>query len=234
MSMSPPDFLVARVALSVAALLLTGRVGYWLTAELSKQNSMHTVIFAAVIFGAIGSLWVAAMLWVANREPKTQATDEKPPTLMDLFKKDFPYTTKYTGDRFGIQWKNGTVTPVTVQNYLDFSAKTEFVGFYVPRSEHTVSICLRLAENVQTALDDLRKGVKVEAGDVGGVNTLDDLTFSGRVFIYHEDALTNPQKATIVLAFTGRHYDVQLRGPDYLGPEVVAWHRTHDAKAGGK
>jgi hypothetical protein len=193
-----------------------------------------------VIFGLIGAGLPEGLRWIKKREDRVSKQpagaaqskgEEKPPTLTDLFKGDFPNVMKFTGDRFGVQWRDGKVTPVVVQNYLDFPAKTEFVGFYVASSPKTYEICLKLAEGVQAALEDLRKRTKVSAGDIGGVNSLDDLTFSGRVFIYHEDFMSNPQKATIVLAFSNNHSDVQLRGPDYLGSEVVAWHHKHDATA---
>jgi len=239
--LTPPEFRAARICLILSATILGGMQMVWQIQ--TGQPLWWRLVLGFVIFGLIGAGLPEGLRWISKRENRASKqpagaapskAEEKPPTLADLFKSDFPNVMKFTGDRFGIQWKNGSVSPVVVQNYLDFPAKSQFVGFYVASSTRTFDICMKLADDAQAAIEDMRTRVKVGAGDVGGVNTIDDLTFSGRVFIYHEDFLTNPQKARIILAFTEHRYDVQLRGQDYLGPQVVAWHHAHDAKAAQK
>jgi hypothetical protein len=56
----------------------------------------------------------------------------------------------------------------------------------------------------------------------------DSVTFSGRVFLYHEDPLTNLQKAAIVNEYHLKRFDVQFRGMDYLATEAIAWHQKYD------
>jgi len=236
--LTPAEFRPARVCLILSAFILGGMEMVW---QIQTGRTLWwRLVVGFVIFGLIGAGLPEGLRWIKKRENKVPTqpdgavqskADQKPPTLTDLFKNDFPNVMKFTGDRFGVQWRDGSETLVVVQNYLDFPAKTEFVGFYVASSPKTYEICLKLAEAVQKALQDLRKRAKVSAGDVGGINSLDDLTFSGRVFIYHEDFMSNPQKAVVVLAFSRNRCDVQLRGPDYLGPEVVAWHHKHDVTA---
>jgi hypothetical protein len=168
-----------------------------------------------------------------------KAADEKPPTLADLFRSDFSNVAKLTDDVIGIQWKDGKVLHIKRQLYLDFPANTKFVGFYIPESDplsstKSVEACLELAKAsaVQQALDDMPKKVFVGSGSPEGMTSIQDLTFSGRVLIYHEAFLSITQKANIIHAYTARHWDVQFRGPDYLGNQVIAWHHSHDAKAG--
>ena len=171
--------------------------------------------------------------------PKSTASAvqaEKPPTLIDLFNKDFPNTMKATDDAIGIKWNNGEVTRIKRQLYLDFPAKTKFVGFYVPSSDplsnvRTFEACMRLAEAVSQALDEIPRKVAISGGYREQMNTIQDLTFSGRVLLYHEAFLSIQQKATIIDAYTAKHFDVQFMGPDYLGDQIIAWHHQHDPKA---
>ena len=49
--------------------------------------------------------------------------------------------------------------------------------------------------------------------------------------LYHEDFLSIPQKSDIISAYKRRGFDVQFRGMDYLGDQLIAWHHEHDVKA---
>jgi hypothetical protein len=201
-------------------------------------------------FGLVGAVllcgywWLTGVMLKPGRQGETKPAgapagqDEKAPTLLDLFTKDFPNTMKAADDAIGIQWKDGEVLHIKRQLYLDFPAKTKFVGFYVPTpdplsSTKSFEACLRLAEEnaVQQTLDDIPKKVAVSGGFRGEMTSIQDLTFSGRVLIYHDAFLSITQKADIIHAYTARHFDVQFRGPDYLGDQVIAWHHQHDAKA---
>src|ERR1041385_1316502 len=135
--------------------------------------------------------------------------DEKPPSLVDLFKNDFPNAMKaFDENRVGVQFQNGEVVHIATQVYLDFPAKTQFVGFYIPASGRTVAASLRLVNGVQDAMDWLRKNQTVRAGYRGESTTLNELVFSGRVFLYHEDFLSITDKANIIKAYKQKHYDV--------------------------
>lgn len=84
---------------------------------------------------------------------------------------------------------------------------------------------------VQEAFDHVMKSVAIGAGSEGQMTTIQDLTFSGRVLIYHQDFLSIPQKADILKAYAAKNLAVQFMGPDYLGTRVIAWHQQHDSKA---
>lgn len=121
---------------------------------------------------------------------------------------------------------------------MDFPAKTKFVGFYVmpaappsaDASGHkTFVACMKLleADAVQQAFENVSKQVGILAGQQGQMTSIGDLTFSGRVLIYHDEFLSIPQKADIIRAYATEKLDVQFMGPDYLGTHVVAWHQKH-------
>jgi hypothetical protein len=157
--------------------------------------------------------------------------EEKPPSLVDLFKNDFPNVMKaFDENRVGVQFQNGEVVHIATQVYLDFPAKTQFVGFYIPASGKTVAASLQLVNGVHDAMDWLRKNQTLRAGYRGETTTLDELVFSGRVFLYHEDFLSITDKANIIKAYKQKHYDVQFRGPEYLDDQIITWHQQHDSK----
>lgn len=161
--------------------------------------------------------------------------EEKPPTLLDLFlKTDFSNTLKIAdADRLALQRKDDNSTlKIRTQIYADFGAKVQFVGFYVPSSPHTFDACMSLVPAVTSTIENAQKQLYVSSGYRGEQNTLKELVFSGRVMLYHEDFLSITQKAEIIKAYSAKGYDVNFRGPDYLGDQVIAWHHQHDAKAG--
>ncbi len=239
---SPAEFRLARWCLVISALVLGGTDIVW---QFTTQMPWWWRTIVGISVGSLIFIGLPESLrWVSRRQqqiapetPRTKGaasvseTGTRPPTLLDLFKSDFPNVMKYTGDRTAIQWNSDkSVTHVLTQNYLDFPAKAEFIGFYVKSSDRSFETCMALADAVENALKDIRQNTRVTAGDAGGTNSLQDLTFSGRIFLYHEDPLTNKQRASVVLAYDAKHYDVQLRGPEYLGVQVIAWHHKHDKK----
>jgi hypothetical protein len=163
------------------------------------------------------------------------AAIKTPPTISDVFQNDFPNTMKLTDEAVGIQWKDtGAVTHIKRQLYLDFPANSKFVGFYIPTSDpsdlsRTAEICLMLAkaDAVQQALDELPKTTFI-AANLGQTTTIQDLTFSGRVVIYHDDFLSITQQADIIRAFAEKHYALGFFGPNDFGKTLSEWHRLHD------
>jgi hypothetical protein len=81
---------------------------------------------------------------------------------------------------------------------------------------------MKLVDGVQDALDDMPKKTLVGAGFPEKLETIQDLTFSGRVLLYHQDFLSLPQKADIVSVFQAKNFSVQFRGPEYLGDQLKA------------
>jgi len=225
--------------LFAVALLL-----YWPWREFGIQATnlyqKHPVISTVAAFicgGCIASgLWflIARPNSVPTRPPLSGSTSEQVPTLTDLFKSDFPNVLKVADDTFSLKsGTDGTILPINRQVYMDFEAKTQFVGFYIPfrPSSHpnqSFDASMTLVNAVQATIEVLDKHVPA-GGDAGGITKAQDLIFSGRVYLYHEEPVSNLQKAEITQAYHARHYDVNFRGLDYLGTQVIAWRQLHDA-----
>jgi len=164
MSMTPPDFTIARICFSVAAAILTFKTAVWLVGLTAGKS--ERVVAAFLIFGVIGAAWIWSYSWVSSRKPKPPVSteagkdDEKPPTLLDLFRNDFPNVLKGSDssdvDAYTIETSNGFTIRVKRQIYEDYEAKTKFIGFYIPRptpppkdfsGQSTFAACMELLKH---------------------------------------------------------------------------------------
>jgi hypothetical protein len=164
------------------------------------------------------------------RNNLTTPNSEKPPTLLDLFTKDFPNILKAHDDITLTRERDGALIHIKRQVYLDFEGKTKFVGFYIsePSSDETFTICKTLVDAVQPAIDDLTtRKTKSWGGREEQGNTSEELVFSGRVFLYYEGRppLSITQKADLINSYKAKNYDVQFRGLSYEADQVSAWYQ---------
>jgi len=155
---------------------------------------------------------------------------EKPPRLVDLFNKDFGNIGGVTDNGFDLSSSDGGTIHIGRRIFLDFPGKNKFLAFYIPSSRYGFETCLALADIARPMASEFPKGVEVTGGDSGGVTRLQELTFSGRVFIYHERPLSNKQKADVIEAYSAKGLDVQFRGLDYLAVQVIGWDHEHGIK----
>lgn len=252
------DYIAAAVLFFIGVVLLAAKsltVEETRTHESRAAISVVVVALGAILFG-LSLVWVrhvhgkieaksilfqqpsAGVTQVApNPSTDWLATLQHAPTISDVFLNDFP-TTLRLHDEGEFHWKDiSTVTHLKRQVYADFPANNKFVGFYIPTTDptdltRTFEICIDLVRKdlVQQALDDLPRKTPVIAS-LGQTMTIQGLTFSGRVLIYHDDFLSTTQKADIIRSFSDKHYTVGFFGPDELGKTLISWHRLHDAKA---
>lgn len=205
---------------------------------------MLSYVVVSVLCAALGVLYWAGINTVYSRllipkspatsPPKTETattkTEEKPPTLLDLYKSSFPNTLRVDGNSWGLLKDNSQVLSGPTKIYLDFDAKTKFVSFYIPTSKYSYEAASALWSQVNTTFAAVAKSVGVQAGYGHNPTDLKDLTFSGRVFLWHEDNFNLRQLADLVDTYKTHGMALDFRGPDYLANQVVAWHHQHDAK----
>jgi hypothetical protein len=107
---------------------------------------------------------------------------------------------------------------------MDYTAKSKFMGIYIPVSEPfsdsnkvTYSICALVSYDFKNFLNTSDKDVQITFKNYGEQQTGNkDLTFSGRVYVYHEGNLSVEQIAELRKLYRENNLDVQFRGIDYL------------------
>jgi hypothetical protein len=98
----------------------------------------------------------------------------------------------------------------------------------VPRSEQSYVAASQLWDQVQPTFALVEKSISVQSGYLQNLTDLRDLTFSGRVFLYHEDNFSLRQLADLVDIYKSHGMALDFRGPGYLGDQVAAWYHSHD------
>lgn len=66
MSMSPPEFQIAKICFFLAAIIAVSKVGTWLLCE-SDLAVSERVIVAILVFGLSGAGWVESWRWIDSR-----------------------------------------------------------------------------------------------------------------------------------------------------------------------
>jgi hypothetical protein len=176
---------------------------------------------------------------LSNLPPQTLPPEkDKPPTMLDLFAQDFPAAMKV---QYSLTLK-GTSLPLKEQLYLDFSAKSKFVGLYVPfvasdvrdGGQTTTTICEAFPNESEAALQRVEKNTPIQGGMIDNARTLSELTFTNEVIIYHENILSIQEKSQIITQFKDADLDVEFRGPEYRDSRVSTWWNNHDASKNKK
>jgi hypothetical protein len=156
-----------------------------------------------------------------------------PLTLRNLFDTDFNQV-KVSGETtFTITNRTtGNAVKVVVQRVmvLDFNARSRFLAFFVPTSTETFNVCEALASGYHHILEDLDRSVSVMVRSPADTDATEmkDTTFSGRIYIYHEDSLSLQQLASLDTIFKSQGADARFRGQDYL---VFHWNEQREKPA---
>ena len=105
-----------------------------------------------------------------------------------------------------------------VQIYADFDAQSIFLGFYIPQSPHTYTLCEYLSKDYKNILAGLQtKQFEMESLSPGDRPVeLKDLKFSGRIFVYHEYPLFASQIDQLIALYKSNNLSPQFRGVDYV------------------
>jgi hypothetical protein len=230
---TPGEFFFSRICFIVAAILTPASFA-WLTYE-SELNWQKLSIGA--LLGAISVAGLLAGLdWIKARQndalPRSQSASSPIPesqklTLASLFAADFPDTSRYEiGAQLALQ--GGRSIEIRAKRFINFASRAKFVGFYVPASPDTFAICEYLAEGYKESLQHMDDTFKVNGQVLGesGRTMSDDLIFSGRIFIYHEDYLSPEQIGALVGAYKAKNLDVKFRSQEYLINRKLAQDRN--------
>jgi hypothetical protein len=159
----------------------------------------------------------------AKDTPRPSTTPTTAITLLTLFsERDFPTFFKSRADAVIVK-TDGTRLACEIQLYLDFLSKAKFIGVFIPfnRSENigdNSGTTYFISEYWADHSSEILSLKSTSAGGfVGGEMTkAEDLTFTGRVYIYHENYLTQEQVVALRAIYHSHNMEAQFRGPDYL------------------
>lgn len=221
--------LLAQISFSVASLIFITKFIWWISLEHpfnASKIQIFLVIFIAV--GIVGILWVYSLKWVNGLKPtlmqpsatapiNSKQKPKMPPSLHELYKSDFPTTMRPSYD-FDVSFKDGTKVRVSATEYLDFSGRSKFMGFYIPQSLNTYDVCVAIADNYKTNMNYLESSGTIRAWISGesAQTSSHDLIFSGRIYIYHDDFMTLQQLAKLESLYQSKGLSVVFRSDAYM------------------
>lgn len=138
--------------------------------------------------------------------------------LHDLFRTDFErVTTLHTGYEFSVSnqitGEHKGKVPCELEVLLDLDGRAYFIAFYVPEGALTFEICKAFIDHYPAAVRQLRNEVGFEGGIVGERRTsFKELTFTKRIYIYHETPLMQEQEDKLYALYTKKKLSLILRG----------------------
>lgn len=165
--------------------------------------------------------------------PSKPSEPEAEPTLISLMNTSFPNLNKLWGKPI-LTFDDGATLQITSALYFDlFTSGAKFLGFHVPSSPRVLDACSAIAARATELGDALGDGgLKVKCKIPGeSPQTLSDLRYSGKVYLYHDDPLTHKQMADVEDMFKAQTLTVVFRGPDFLTQTWVAWKTKQSGNA---
>ncbi len=136
-------------------------------------------------------------------------------TIRDYFDTDFER--EFVGSNtFDFELRsNGRLVSVPVELHYDFDANAMFVCFYVPKVPEPLDFIRDICAHVDRVLA-IGEGKEILSGKHGELPARsEDLVFTGRVFVYAEDDLTDEQVAEIKQFLREHGLYFRFRGPGY-------------------
>ena len=159
-----------------------------------------------------------------SASPKTaQPKKNSVITLHELYEHDFDNTLKASSPFAVTEQATGKEIDFEAQIYQDFPARSKFIGVYLPytTSEDTFRKIQIFSDVYQRFLDQPRP--EADSAFVGEeMMSSKDLTFSGRIFVYHENALSLEQRASLEALYKSKNLSAQFRGFEYLSGKLLA------------
>jgi hypothetical protein len=180
-------------------------------------------LVALICFMGIATLFVLERLKGSKRIVAPPSPTQAAPTrltLHDLFKRDFPTSLGFSEKRTLMFQTGNTQSSLQIECVIcaEHDANSSFLSIYVPTSPITYDACAHLSDGYKLTLDGVKSKVAVESKMPGDsdATALNELTFSGRIFIYHVDPLRLEQLASLTQLYKSKDLSVRFRGTDYL------------------
>jgi hypothetical protein len=144
-------------------------------------------------------------------------------TLHSLFaESDFPDFFKSRAE-VELTQNDGTKLACEIQLYYDFLSKAKFIGVFIPFHRFdaigdNAGAAYVVSEYWAHHSSDILSLKSSPAGGFisGELTKAEDLAFTGRIYIYHENQLTLEQIVALRALYRSQKLEAQFRGVDYL------------------
>jgi len=147
--------------------------------------------------------------------PKKEAIKTK--TLYDLFTTDFNKTHMLSD--YHLTKNDKVVYSVKYIIWGDFDSKTMFFSIFLPKSDYTFKACRflipRYREILSGNIRSLMKGI-INQAPGSRAESWDELSFSGRIYLYHETHLLPDRIDTLMEEYKKEGLSPQFRSREYL------------------
>lgn len=198
-----------------------------------RNKSMSLILFVTS-FAALGFLvWYAIFKLpfqqaTGAKESKSKgapvavpsSTPELPPTLHDLYATDFPGFAHFANEgELHAKSPDENIEKVRIAYtiHMDFAAKSRFISVYIASSPATYHTCKEVPNFYHEILDEADKTTEMIVQRPGDSATehSKELTFTGKIYVYHEDNLTLEQLGSLEALYKSKNLSPQFRGRSY-------------------
>ena len=167
-----------------------------------------------------------------SRVTSPQAPEDKEPTLESLLDLVAPGTGNLANTQT-FEFPDGYKVEIKSRLYHEFRHRATFLGFYIPVCNgRTSELLSNLAPETRRLANELANGGLQVVATYPGENPQDlrSLTFTGKVYIHHQERLDHRQMADVEDAFRKNGLEVVVRGPEFLTRAWVDWKAKQQAR----
>jgi hypothetical protein len=176
------------------------------------------------IFGVRRSAQTAASASASDAESalaEPEAAETQPKSLAELFRQDFS-----AGRLMGtLTLRYGTGPPIGIPVHVctETEMRAEFYALYFPRTDHLSELIGHALKEMSKLVGDLKNNYGMTTSRPGEfeAQSTADLTFTGRVFIYHEGDLKHREVAALQLEAEKAGYFLVFRGHSYWAANLT-------------
>lgn len=197
--------------LSIAVSVFLALVSAWSYSKPKKTKIMLTTIFIVLVL-------LIVALFIFNQKDYKGIITAQHKTLLELFHEDSFGQIVLDQDLDVVIAEEKM--HVLIKKYILFYANANFFGVYVPKSTASYEFISRIPEEYERIFDFDVFIEAQEPSEIYSTNTK-NITFTGRIYVYHEDFLTNDQQHKLYDIYKKKGLSLVLRGQSYLANEWI-------------
>jgi hypothetical protein len=216
--------MIPLIGMSVFGLGFVGCAAWYFWPAVTETTVEEAHHISSLDYSSPSTQKVGKNIKESNEEFRAAfAKEEQLGNLYEYFQDDFPNSITLTmlfRDEFGnLEYGRKNIT-LGFKMYFDFQANTKFISFYIPamnRTELVYTTCVDVAGVYQKIMDQLAANLHMAQPSPGdsSVGLSENLKFTGRIFIYTENFLSDEQVAKLITLFAEKGASVTFRGPNY-------------------